>query len=570
MEAVSEILIDKPIRLLIIDDDPDDRDIIKIFLKNYHNPLSIMEACNGKSGIELFRKNKFDCVFLDFMMPDINGYEVLRELLNIDQAIIVIALTGHIDKSFHKKMLNAGAADFLLKNTLNENILSKTLNYALERSLYIGEIIRQKKSIEKFSKELEYLVEIRTRELSEAKKIAEEKALQAENATRAKDDFLAIMSHEIRTPLNGIIGTLNIFQETKLDGKQEEMVKIMEKSSMALLSLINDILDFSKIGNGKLSLEEVNFNLRSIISDAIQIVQGRLYGKNIVLSLQIDSTIETNFLGDPYRIEQILLNLLSNSIKFTDSGEIKIIVENVSKNGVRYVLRISICDTGIGIDQESLKDIFEPFTQADNSISRKFGGSGLGLSIAKRLVEAMGGKIQAQSTPGKGSQFIFTIQLLHPDQNKNSASIEVSSIHSSRNKNLVRQKEKMKILVVEDDPISQYLIIEMLKILNHEGDAVSDGHEAIAMAKNNSYHLILMDCHLPTTDGFKVTQAIRKWEEATNKRKIPIVALTADITEKTRNLCKEAGMNDFLSKPIQIKMLEKALDKNIALETAIP
>jgi len=238
----------KALNILIIDDDEDDREILKNLLEDYPRVLNITEAANGRSGIQLCLQKNFECVFLDFRMPDINGYDVLREIINHNPAIAVITLTDNVDKNFCNKMLNAGATDFIQKSNLERQLLIKTLNFALERNQYVNKIIKQKNELEVLSNELENLVRLKTIQLVHAKELAERRAVQAELATNAKNDFLATMSHEIRTPLGGIIGILSLFKNTPLNEEQKVFVDIMNTSSDTLLSLINDILDFSKIG----------------------------------------------------------------------------------------------------------------------------------------------------------------------------------------------------------------------------------------------------------------------------------------------------------------------------------
>jgi len=551
------------LNVLIIDDDQDDRDILKAFLQEYPCPLNITEAVNGQLGIELCQQNKFECVFLDFMMPDINGYDVLRELIKNDPALIVIALTGHIDKAFCSKMLNAGAADFIDKNNLDRQLLIKTMNFALERNQYLEEIIRQKKELQNLSEDLENLVQVKTAQLVESKDLAEKRAVQAELATKAKNNFLETMSHEIRTPLNGIVGMLSLFQDTDLNEEQKMFVDVMTKSSDVLLTLINDILDFSKIGSGILVLDKSAFDIRELVKDVIQIMSGKAKENSISLHYHFNPEVERYFVGDQTRIRQILLNLIGNAIKFTKDGSVDVLIEKKSQTHNDVVLKFSVCDTGIGISPDVVQKIFEPFTQADTGISRKFGGTGLGLSIVNRLVNAMDGEIRVESIVNQGSKFIFTLSL------EVSQSIIEDSLNGAENKGRYSNpigndsfKKSTWVLLVEDNSVNRIVTSNMLKKMNYLVDCAVDGDEAINMAKSGKYSAILMDCHLPKVDGFKATENIRAWECGI-RSPVPIIALTADIMQGTRQRCLKAGMNDYLSKPIIFKTLKNMLDKYV-------
>ncbi len=376
------------------------------------------------------------------------------------------------------------------------------------------------------------------------------------------------MSHEIRTPLGGIIGILSLFKDTPLNEEQKMFVDIMGKSSDTLLSLINDILDFSKIGSGMLVLDQKKFDIYALVNETISILEGKLKEGNLKLYCKFEPTVEKYFVGDQTRIRQILLNLIGNAIKFTKEGRIDVLIEKKSQSNENTILKISVSDTGVGINPDALDKIFEPFTQADGGISREFGGTGLGLSIVEKLVNAMGGDIYVDSVVDKGSTFVFTLLLksaqLVMEDSANGAELQKSNTEMKFNSS----EQLAKVLLVEDNPVNCIVTCSMLIKMNYHVDYASDGEEAMRMIKTEKYNIVLMDCHLPGMDGFRTTEEIRKWERGAGINPIPIIAITADIMEGIYQRCINAGMNDYLSKPIVFKILKETLGKYLSSDLA--
>lgn len=386
-----------------------------------------------------------------------------------------------------------------------------------------------------------------------------EAELEAQRATLAKGQFLANMSHEIRTPLNGIIGITDLILETTLTSDQRKYVEIVQNSGATLLSLINDILDFSKIETGKLILETISFHLASFVEAQAELLLVKAQEKGIAITTYISPELPPTVRGDSGRIGQVLLNLIGNAIKFTEKGSVAIQVLGSQKRSEpgNIDLRFEISDTGVGMTPETIQKLFNPFTQADGSTSRKYGGTGLGLSICKQLVELMRGRIGVKSKVGQGSTFWFELSLpiataLPKNQNLDTTSPYVETPHTIHC--------SYRILVAEDVAANQLLILKLLEKLGHFAKAVANGQEVIAELANSPYDLILMDIHMPEVDGYEATGLIRKNENPTI-RNIPIIALTANAMMGDEQKCINAGMNDYLSKPIKKDVLQKKLRK---------
>ncbi len=383
----------------------------------------------------------------------------------------------------------------------------------------------------------------------------EEKLLVAKNnamaANEAKSSFLAMMGHEIRTPLHSIMGYADILATSELNPEQYKFIHSIQKASDILLSEINDLLDFSKIEAGKLSLENVDFEIAQIVQDSIDFSLPLIDQDHINISSSIDSKLPKLVKGDPLRLKQILLNLLSNSAKFTCIGEISIRVFLVSEENDSVTLRIEVSDTGIGLSETEIEKLFKPFTQADLSTTRKFGGTGLGLTICRKLTELMGGNISVKSTPQVGTTFIVELLLKLADK------IGVEVNHSAISNH--HQFTEQYILVAEDNLVNQQLMSIMLKQNGHKVDVVSNGAEVIDAVKKNKYDMVLMDVQMPVMDGLEATRQICTLSD--DNKFLPIIAMTANAYSEDMNSCYQAGMNDFLSKPVHLDVLTTTVEK---------
>ena len=374
----------------------------------------------------------------------------------------------------------------------------------------------------------------------------------AEAASVTKSQFLANMSHEIRTPMNGILGMTELLLATPLTEKQRHMAHTVQQSSASLLTIINGILDYSKIEVGKLQLEHTDMDLSHLLDDAVKLLSEVARQKGISLSVQIAPNIPIALRGDPTRLRQVLLNLIGNAIKFTTKGSITISADCLKRDAEQILLRMTARDTGIGIPPESQSRIFDAFAQADESTTRKFGGTGLGLAIVKQLVRLMGGTVDLESTPGLGSTFGFTVPLEVRPDNEMSSVIAQAQHHPATLHG--------KILLAEDNVVNREIAVAMLELLGCAVDIAEDGQEALTAVAAQPYDLVLMDCQMPNLDGLKASRLIREQEsQHSPRRRLPILALTANAMEGDREQCLAAGMDGYLTKPFTIDQLHHAL-----------
>ena len=389
-------------------------------------------------------------------------------------------------------------------------------------------------------------------ELAQERDNAVAHELKAKAASEAKSTFLANMSHEIRTPMNGVIGVIDVISRTNLAGNQAQLIETAKRSANSLMVIINDILDISKIEAGELSLEHIAFDVHQLISELRQEQKIQADSKGLWLKLEALSIDSINVMGDPYRLKQILNNLISNALKFTENGGVTI-KYNTVLTGEVVRLNVDVIDTGIGIEESAIAHLFDPFSQADSSTTRKFGGSGLGLAITKQLCKLMGGEISVISTLEEGSVFSFFVTLI-PAKNDSNSSIEHAQV--------LPPKFDITLLLVEDNDINMQVMLAILDNLGCKVDVARDGKEALDIllqTDTSEYTLILMDCQMPTIDGYEATRMISAGEAGDNVKNIPIVALTADAMESQKQKCFDAGMNDYLTKPIDVDLLKNVL-----------
>lgn len=418
-----------------------------------------------------------------------------------------------------------------------------------------GQII-ERDGVQYIWSSIEDITEAKANELKlkDTNAFLEEKVLERtealEKASEAKSNFLATMSHELRTPLNGIIGPVELLKAyADQSSEQNELLEIAETSAKQMYLIINDILDFTKIEAGELNFENIEFDLEHRIKNIVSILKPQVQEKEIFLSYEIDDSVSKKIIGDPTRLTQILINLVNNSVKFTQVGGVEILVSSTTSNDVDF-LEFEVKDSGIGIEQSKIDQLFVPFFQADSSTTRLFGGTGLGLTIVKKLIEMQGGRIECESEVGKGSIFKFTLPLL---------SVDKVNITTPQKCSLYTNRTEFNILAVEDNSVNQLVIKKLLSKLGHKVTLANNGLEAVELVKKSDFDLILMDWRMPEMDGIEATKMIRSYGGKFTD--LPIYGLTANVFDDDRAMCIKAGMNDVLNKPLTLEVLNNTLNK---------
>jgi signal transduction histidine kinase/ActR/RegA family two-component response regulator len=412
-----------------------------------------------------------------------------------------------------------------------------------------GEIRRHQELLEKRIRQ-------RTEELEEA-------MLRAQAANEAKSEFLANMSHELRTPMAGILGMLDVTLESEMPEEHRDQLETAQRCAYSLLALLNDILDLSRIESGRMGLEKIPFDVRIVLQDCVRSFQPKADEAGIDLVCQVSPAVPEEVVGDPLRLRQIFANLLSNGIKFTVQGHVRVTLDATPSAGEEILIRFVVEDTGIGIPAEKLPLIFEKFTQVDGSVSRKFGGTGLGLAITRRLVEMHCGEISVESKPGKGSTFTVNLRCTAPPPAPASAPASAAGRDAKESRN----GAPVRVLVVEDNQVNQKVVTTVLRKRGFTVELANNGVEALELLeRDDRYRLVIMDVQMPVMDGLEATRRIRlnpKWQN------LPILAMTAHAMNGDREKCLSAGMNGYISKPVHPSHLLSVMDEYMsAPETA--
>ncbi len=633
-----------PIRILLVEDDElEASNFEQVLLKTGLN-YSFRTASSAQEGLNLIEKQDFDCIFLDYFLPDSNGINLLKEIRSKAVSTSIAVLTSQEDEKVGVEMMKLGAFDYFPKSEISKEKLNAVLRHVIrvseidgakrvaesalhenERLLDIvfnathvgicltndnGIFVRVNKAFsdilgwpideligyhfsllfkQEFQAAARQLHQLFMRDLSGVvpdewvlkrkdkqkitlsvsnslytddsgqkfvvsvlsdisdKKKTEEELLEAkkaaELAAKAKTEFLSNMSHEIRTPMNAVIGLTELLLQEKHDEKTLEYLKSIKYSADNLLVIINDVLDFSKIESGKITLEVIDFDIRKLVDDLGKTISYKADEKGIELLKKIADDVPRLLRGDPFRLNQILLNLTGNAIKFTEKGFVEIAIRlGKTPSNDKVSLIIDVIDTGIGIPERKLGNIFESFTQAYTDTTRLFGGTGLGLAITQNLVRLQGGQIQVKSELGKGS--VFKVTMDFETGQRSGINIEGQRIPMEE-KNL----KGMRILVVEDNKMNQFVARQILQRWNAQVSLAGNGEIALEILEGADFDLVFMDLQMPVMGGFETTDLLRSGERAPRNQHVPIMALTADAFAETRQKVASYGMNDFVTKP---------------------
>ncbi len=524
-------------RILVVDDEPDLELLIRQRFRHKirNNEVVFDFANNGIQALEKLGQPgmNYEMILTDINMPEMDGLTLLVKIKEQFKNIKAVVVSAYGDMDNIRTAMNYGAFDFVTK-PIDFSDLETTINKTITE---IRLIIKGQQAGDQLE------ITIRERDIAEMEKV------RAEQSEKFKQQFLANMSHEIRTPLNSVIGLTNLLIKTPLEDQQRKYLNVIKKSSENLLVIINDILDLSKIEVGKMDFEQISFSLEDLVDTSYHILLFKADEKKLSFNIIINPNVPKTLFGDPTRLNQVLINITGNAIKFTETGGVTININEVNRQGNFSLLQFSIIDTGIGISEENIGKIFDSFLQASSDTTRKFGGTGLGLTISKQLIELQGGNIQVKSELGKGTTFIFTIPYLIGEES------EIGKRKDSVNDIKAEDLKGIRILLVEDNQFNQMVAMDTLTDLIGDLtiDLAENGKIALEMADKNDYDIVLMDIQMPKMDGFDATRAIRLLPPPKNVLKV--MAMTANVTSEEVAKCFESGMNSYISKPFETQDL---------------
>lgn len=521
--------------ILVVDDRLENIIALEALLQR--DDINLITTTSPNEALRLCWKHDIAIALVDVQMPEMDGFELVEILKSNQrtQEIVVVFVTAiSKETKYAVKGLSTGAVDYLYKP------LDPLITVAKVDSFIT--LVRNQREIKKKNIQLENY----QKELIIAKDLAE-------RAKLIKQNFLANMSHEIRTPINGIMGLSQLLRQTELNKEQSDMVDLLNISAQSLLGIVNDILDISKIEAGKFKIVRTETNIHKLIRSVVDLSKFKADEKTIEIKLDIDSEVPQVILADSLRLNQILMNLVSNAVKFTNKGSVVVQLKELQRKDTKTQLEIAIIDTGIGIASESLHKVFDSFEQAEDSTSQKFGGTGLGLSIVKKLVELKGGTISLISDINKGSTFTFTnwYQIIEKPSNTSEKKVSISDL---------TKFENLSVLVAEDNTVNQFMINKILQNWNITVVIAGDGIAVLEKLKEKHFDLILMDTHMPLMNGFEATRRIRA-EFNEPKKSIPIISLSAAVMEEEEQAARDAGVNGILSKPFDPVILHGMITK---------
>lgn len=526
----------KPINILILDDKEENIISLHALLQDVEH-INIISSTDPNEALKICWKDDISIALVDVQMPDINGFEFVSLLKSNPKtshimAIMVTAISK--EDKYLLQGLESGAVDYLYK-PLNPEITIAKVKSFVQQILIQQELIKKNKELEDSRMEL-----LKTKE-------------EAIQARKSKEIFLANMSHEIRTPINGIMGIMHMFKSSELSNEQKDWLKRLDNASQSLLLIINDILDLSKIDSGMLKIEYEDFSLTKMIEDIERIFKIKANHKQLDFQIEVGDSVPQYIRYDSLRLQQIISNFISNSLKFTERGSIDLVITEVEKKNNNHRLRFTVKDTGIGIKEGSVEKIFMAFEQADDGITKKFGGTGLGLAIVKRLANLLNGNIGAESVYGEGSSFYFEGWFESSTKEIEDKNKEVPTYNSFPKFN------DMRVLVAEDNDLNSFMLAHMLRSWNCEVDIVKNGQLALEKVEHNNYDLILMDTHMPIMSGFEAIKEIKN-HSAPEKHGIPIITISASVLEHEQAAAYRAGADGVIGKPFDpIELYQKII-----------
>jgi len=533
-----------PAKILVVDDEPDvEALIVQKFRREIRaQQFQFVFAHHGAEALATLQEHlDIDLVLTDLRMPVMDGLTLLAQLQELNTVLKPVVMTAYGDMANIRAAMNRGAFDFLTK-PLDLRDLEITIHKTLQH------VQQMKQSLQ----------------LQQEATALQQANAAVEAANRAKSEFLASMSHEIRTPMNAILGMADLLWETPLSSAQRDYVRMFRAAGDTLLHLINDILDWSRVEAGQIELAMVDFDLGELVASTVAMLAIRAEEKGLELRSHLSPELPLTLVGDPDRLRQILINLIGNAIKFTDQGAVRLEVACTpcpplqpcghTPQVATCLLQCAVRDTGIGIPPEKLGTIFERFTQADASITRTYGGSGLGLPISRQLVELMGGHLWVESQVGQGSTFTFTARLGIPTEPRQFIRVPAAARPAD-----LQEHRPLRILLVEDSPDNRVLLQAYLQQTPYQLDIAENGAIAVEKFRAGNYDLVLMDIQMPVMDGYTATRALREWEHARQLPATPIVALTAYALQEEVQKSLEVGCTSHLSKPIRKGRLLEAI-----------
>jgi len=524
-----------PVNILLVDDNVSNLIILKEVLDR---PDANIITCNIPADvIDLCIKEDISIALIDVKMPGLSGFELLNLIKQnpLTENVVVILMTGYSMSSEEVFLgLSSGAVDYLFK-PLDMHITNAKITSLLTLVNYQREVEKKNKELEFYQKDLFQAVE------------------EAKKGKEIKENFLANMSHEIRTPLNAIVGITNLLKTSELDDQQKEMIRLMDFSSHALLGIVNDVLESFQIDAGKINLDLTDIDVTALFISVTDTMRPLAVEKGLLLHHDIIGEVPAWVKADALRLNQILMNLINNAIKFTVAGQVVVTLKVGEVNDGRTALEFTVKDSGLGIPESAIKEIFERFEQVQDKSWQKFGGTGLGLSIVKRLAELMGGSIKVNSVLGEGTSFIFTALFEHANE-----LFIKPALQDSPPAEELSDLKHVRVLLVEDNVINQFVAIRILQRWNVKVDCALNGLEAFHKVAAQEYDLVLMDTHMPVMNGIESTRKIRT-ELPEGKNNIPIISFSASVIEHEQQEARNAGVNDFLEKPFHPQILHQKI-----------